>query len=231
MAAPLIAITTDIIDRNGRETAICTTAYADAVWSAGGQPVLLVPGAGRPKDIAKRFDGFVFTGGDDPRTEDFGEPTDPRVTPVDHRRQTFETALLDMLREKHPEAPVLGVCLGMQMLALTRGGHLNQYMPDAHEGHAGHWDADHAIETVDAELLKAGVVHSRHKQAIDDPGELAVLASSADGVIEAVHDPEVAFCVGVQWHPERTADAALGEGLFARLVKAAKSDVAKNPGQ
>lgn len=222
MGIPLIAITTDLIDRNGRETAICTTAYADAVWAGGGQPVLLVPGAGKPKDIAKRFDGFVLTGGDDPRTEDFGEPTDPRVTPVNHRRQVFETALLDAILEKHAEKPVLGVCLGMQMMALVRGGRLNQFMADTHENHREHWDAEHGIETVDAEVLKAGVVHSRHKQAVDDAGDLTVLATSPDGVIEAVYDPELPFCVGVQWHPERTVDAALGEGLFKRLVKAAK---------
>ncbi|MFK7884005.1 MAG: gamma-glutamyl-gamma-aminobutyrate hydrolase family protein [Phycisphaerales bacterium] len=223
MAVPLIAITTDIIDRNGRETAICTTAYADAVWAGGGQPVLLVPGAGKPRDIAKRFDGFVFTGGDDPVMELFGVETDPRVTPVNHRRQTFETALLEELLEKQPNKPLLGVCLGMQLMALMRGGGLDQYMPETHEGHAGHWDADHAIETADAEVLKAGVVHSRHKQAVSDPGDLTVLASSEDGVVEAVYDPELPFCMGVQWHPERTVDAALGEGLFKRLVKAAKS--------
>lgn len=223
MAVPLIAITTDLIDRNGRETAICTTAYADAVWAGGGQPVLLVPGAGKPKDIAKRFDGFVFTGGDDPVMELFGVETDPRVTPMNHRRQTFETALLEELLERQPKKPVLGVCLGMQLMALMRGGGLNQYMPDTHEGHAGHWDAEHAIETADAEVLKAGVVHSRHKQAVDDAGDMTVLANSADGVIEAVYDPDLPFCVGVQWHPERTEDVALGEGLFRRLVKAAKA--------
>lgn len=222
MAVPLIAITTDIIDRNGRETAICTTAYADAVWAGGGQPVLLVPGAGKPKDIAKRFDGFVFTGGDDPVMEPFGVETDPRVTPVNHRRQTFETALLEELLERQPKKPLLGVCLGMQLMALMRGGGLNQYMPDTHEGHAGHWDAEHAIETVDAQVLKAGVVHSRHKQVVDDAGDMTVLATSPDGVIEAVYDPELPFCMGVQWHPERTVDAVLGEGLFKRLVKEAK---------
>lgn len=223
MATPLIAITTDIIDRNGRETAIATTAYADAVWAGGGQPVLLVPGAGKPKDIAKRFDGFVFTGGDDPVMEPFGVETDPRVTPVNHRRQTFETALLEAIFEKHAEKPVLGVCLGMQMMALVRGGTLNQYMPDSHDNHADHWDADHAIETTDPEVLKPGTVHSRHKQAIEDAGDLAVLAHAPDGTVEAIHAPDLPFCLGVQWHPERTADHDLGEALFKRLVKAAKT--------
>lgn len=222
MGRALVGITTDLIDRNGRETAICTTAYADAVWRAGGQPVLLVPELGAAFEIAGRFDAFVFTGGDDPRTEPFGRPTHPKITPVFERRQAFETRLLEVLRDEWPETPVLGVCLGMQMLALTRGGVLNQYMPETHANHSDHWDRDHAVVSIDTGVLASGVVHSRHKQAIEDPGTMRVLASAPDGTIEAVDDPAAPFCVGVQWHPERTADAALGMGLFERLVEAAR---------
>ena len=218
---PLVAITPDLIDRNGRETAICTTAYADRVWAAGGLPVVVSPNAGSVADLAARFDAFVLTGGDDPKTEPFGHPTDPRVTPVFPRRQAFETALLEHLRDEWPEKPLLGVCLGMQMLALTRGGRLNQYMPDTHPNASDHWDHDHPIVSSDESVLAAGVVHS-HKQAIDDAGTMRVLATAPDGTIEAVDDPRVPFCVGVQWHPERTGDGALGLGLFERLVGAAR---------
>jgi putative glutamine amidotransferase len=222
MARPLVGITADLIERNGRETAICTTAYADAVWRSGGQPVLLVPEVASASEVAGRFDAFVFTGGDDPRTEPFGQPTHPKITPVFERRQAFETRLLEILRDEWPETPVLGVCLGMQMLALTRGGRLNQYMPETHANHAEHWDHDHPVVSVDEAVLASGVVHSRHKQAIEDAGSMRVLASAPDGTIEAVDDPAVPFCVGVQWHPERTIDGALGVGLFERLVKASR---------
>ena len=67
----------------------------------------------------------MFIGGDDPRTEPFGEPTHPKATPVEPERQAFETALLEEL-QRRPGAPVLGVCLGMQMMALHAGGKLNQ---------------------------------------------------------------------------------------------------------
>lgn len=225
MPRPLIAVTADLIERNARETAMSTMTYADAVSAAGGCPVILPPVtlvSGLVEEIAGRFDGFVFTGGDDPRTEPFGHPTDPRITPVFPRRQAFETALLTHLRDEWPEKPLLGVCLGMQMLALTRGGRLNQYMPDTHADAAAHWDRDHAVVSTDDAVLASGTVHSRHKQAIDDAGSMRVLATAPDGTIEAVDDPGVPFCVGVQWHPERTGDGALGAGLFERLVGAAR---------
>lgn len=219
---PLVAITTDLIDRNARETAMGTMTYSDAVWAAGGMPVLVPPVIDSVTIAAGRFDAFVFTGGDDPRTEPFGQPTDPRITPVFPRRQAFETALLAHLRDEWPEKPLLGVCLGMQMLALTRGGRLNQFMPETHPNHAEHWDHDHPIVSADELVLASGVVHSRHKQAVDDAGPLRVLATAPDGTIEAVDDPMVPFCLGVQWHPERTGDGALGLGLFERLVLAAR---------
>lgn len=222
MPRPLIAVTADLIDRNGRETAMSAMAYSDAVWSAGGLPVIVGPEVDAVSDLAGRFDAFVLTGGDDPVLEGFGVPTDPRITPVMPRRQAFETALLALLGAEWPEKPLLGICLGMQMLALTRGGRLNQYMPDTHPNAADHWDRDHAVVSADESLLSSGVVHSRHKQAVDDAGSLRVLARAPDGTIEAVDDPTLPFCLGVQWHPERTGESAMGMALFERLVEAAR---------
>ena len=63
-------------------------------------------------------------------------------------------------------------------------------------------------------------VNSRHHQAPNTLGEgLVVTAVAPDGVIEAVEDPSLRFCLGVQWHPEnfwRTGEfRALFEGFVA----------------
>ena len=70
--------------------------------------------------------------------------------------------------------------------------------------------------------LGAGVIHSHHRQAVTDSGSLAVVARAPDGVIEAVRDEQRQFYLGVQWHPERTADAGLGIALFRSMVEAAR---------
>ncbi len=224
---PLIAITSDLMIRNDRPTAFLTMTYVQSVQRAGGIPVVLPPMEADDSSqsnpaLIERFDGFILSGGDDPKTEPFGCPTHDAITPVLDARQAFETALLTELSE-HPEIPVLGICLGMQMMALCNGGRLNQYLPDTHENHAIHWEHPHEIRSHDQMSMATGTVYSKHRQAVDDPGSMRVLAQSTDGVIEAIDDPERAYTVGVQWHPERTEDQNLGQGIINALVAAARN--------
>lgn len=218
----MIGITSDLMIRKDRPTAYSTMTYTQGVIAAGGLPVILPPMNGGYEGLVQRFDGFILSGGDDPKTEPFGVPTHAKVTPVLDDRQRFETELIASLA-KHPEIPVLGICLGMQMMALCSGGVLNQHLPDTHESHGEHWSKEHAIDSADEAVLKSGSVWSMHRQAVEDPGTMRVLAQSSDGVIEAVDDPNRSFYLGVQWHPERTTDAHLGQGVIDQIVEAAKS--------
>lgn len=228
-APPLVGITTDVAEApasTARPRALCALAYADAVHRAGGLPILLPAVPGLAPAHASLCHAVVLTGGDDPRTEPFGEPTHPAASPLHPRRQEYELALLEALRAS-PEKPVLAICLGMQLLALTSGGRLNQHLPDTHPSAPMHRAGAHAIEPdapgrADLPELR-GVADSHHHQAVADPGRLRVLARAPDAVIEAVDDPSCPFRVGVQWHPERTAGDALGDALFRALVAAART--------
>ena len=217
---PLIAITSDLMIRKDLPTSYLTMTYVDAISKAGGVPAILPPIEQlSPVELA-RFDGFVLSGGDDPQMEPFGGVTHPKSTPVLEARQESETRLLGYLNET-PDKPLLCICLGMQMLALSRGGRLNQHLPDSHpDTHQIHWGEVHEIRSADETILPSGEVWSSHRQAVDDPADLRILARSTDGVIEAVDDPTRVFTLGIQWHPERTANDALGIDLFRRLVTA-----------
>ncbi len=220
---PIIAITTDLVERNAQPTAMCTVAYAARVFAAGGIPILVPPTPQCVGEFADRFDAFVFTGGDDPATEPFGAPTHPKANLVHPARQRFETALLLTLAQEHPDKPVLGICLGMQMMALVAGGSLDQHLPDTHKDADRHWDNAHPVEAVggpDAPLA-SGFVTSRHRQAVSDPGSLRVCARANDNIIEGIYDPRRAHYVGVQWHPERTESLPMGQACFDALVSAA----------
>lgn len=227
-AKPIIGITADLATAdNGGSRVQCALAYAAAVADAGGLPVLLPPVAALAAEFAARCDAILFTGGDDPRTEPFGVPTHPQARTMHPDRQAFEAALLQAL-DARPQMPVLGVCLGMQMMALHAGGTLNQHLPDTLPTAGAHRsDSQHTLRAVaqnralPADL--SGTVTSHHHQAVMDPGRLRVVASSDDGVIEAVDDPARPFYLGVQWHPERTALEALGKRLFVSLVDAARA--------
>jgi len=210
---PLIGIT---VDRNDEKYSV-GHRYAHRIAAAEGLPVLLPTMPERIPQFLECCDGFVFTGGDDPIMEPYGEPTNPNVTPVHHERQRFERALLQSI-ERDPSIPVLGVCLGMQYMALEHDGRLDQWLRDSCPTHDDHWGhKHHPIRG----SIGQGVIASLHRQAISDPGGLDVLATAHDGVIEAVGDPDRPFYVGVQWHPERTENPELGVHLFHRLIDAA----------
>jgi len=186
------------------------------VAEAGGAPIILPHCLDRLGEYVRLCGGFVLTGGDDLRLEEFGVPTHPEARLIDPERQAFEIALL---RAISPARPVLGVCLGMQLMALTAGGSLDQHLPDSLPSHEQHWG--HRTHLVEGEIGR-GAVLSHHRQAVADPGRLAVIGQAPDGVIEAVADRSCAFRVGVQWHPERTGAGPLGRGLFERLIEACR---------
>lgn len=234
MPKPLVGITCDIVlgdplgSQGHRLRAQSPLTYADAVVEAGGTPILLPPRPDLAAQLLAACQAVVFTGGADPRMEPFGLPTHPAANLMHPQRQAFESTLLAEL-DRQPHRPVLGVCLGMQLMALHAGGRLNQCLADtlaSHQRHVkdfAHPVAPTAVIPGPAGAIQPGPVASNHRQAVSDAGRLRVIAKSDDGVIEAVDDPARPFYLGVQWHPERTGFAPLGLDLFRRLVAAAVS--------
>lgn len=206
--SPIIGITADHHEIRYQ----VSMAYALVVIKAGGIPIILPPIIGMESHYLTVCDGFIFTGGDDPRMEEWGIETNPNTTPVAKQRQAFEISLLKALQQ-HPEVPVLGVCLGMQWMCLLAHGTIEQDLPEPYASH--HNNNSHAISG----SLGSGVVYSHHHQAMTSAGSLTVVATSEDGVIEAVQDLNRLWYIGVQWHPERTEDVQLGQGIFNQLVK------------
>jgi putative glutamine amidotransferase len=238
MPKPVIGITLDNRDNtadSGRyEVGV---GYSRAVAAAGGAPVLLPHEPNAIADYLALCDGFVFTGGVDPDTTAFGQPTHPKARVMDRARQTFELALLDAL-DPTPH-PVLGVCLGMQLMALRAGGTLDQYLPDTHPPDVvrRHQKAEHVV-TIDADDAvlprTTATIHSNHQQAVTDPGSMRSIARCDGDIIEAIDDPARGkrFYVGVQWHAERAPShdqGPLNLGLFGLLVRACASTAA-SPG-
>lgn len=229
MPNPIVGISCDRSNhpKTKRPLATCALAYAECVAKVGGIPLLLPPIPAAIPDHARACHAFIFTGGDDPRMEQWGGTTHPKASPMDEVRQAYETGLLQRLAANHPNKPVLAICLGMQLLALESGGTMDQHLPDNLSTATEHWDNDHLITptthtpVVGSWTPVAAHVHSKHRQAVVNAGRLQVWAKSHDGVIEGVVDPARPFCLGVQWHPERTADERLGLDLFRMLVRAA----------
>jgi putative glutamine amidotransferase len=215
---PLIGITADLAGDYARNR----RTYIDMVAAAGGVPVLLPTIAALREDMLDRVDGVVITGGDDIDVSKFGIALHPKAECMHAERQEAEFALLKALDER-PDKPVLGICLGMQMMGVHRGNPLIQHLGDVLPNADRHRnDAIHPVEADRGSLLKSGAVRSWHHQAISEAKGFDIIARSDDGVIEGIVDPKRRFYLGVQWHPERTEATETGLGVVQTLVEHAR---------
>lgn len=196
------------------EAVLLPRAYPAAVQRAGGLALVLPPDPTEPEELLDLLDGLLLAGG-----ADYGAYPE---------RDAFELALATAAMER--DLPFLGVCRGMQLMNLARGGTLIEHLPDrvGHEDHRATPGAfgDHDVRLTHGSLAAraAGeVVHatkSHHHQGVDAIGDgLEVTGwASIDDLPEAIEDPSRRFALGVQWHPE--ADPVGAE--IAALVEAAR---------
>jgi putative glutamine amidotransferase len=185
-----------------------------ALHGAGCVPVLLRPEEGVAS--LERIHGLVLPGGGDIDPRRYGEEPRAEIRTPDPEREQFEIALT---REAVARGvPVLGICLGLQVLTVAFGGRLNQHI-DGHDGtsHEVRLEPSSGL----ARIVGAATIetNSNHHQAPSEtPAMLQTVGRTADGIVEALEGP--GFTIGVGWHPETTKDAA-SERLLLAFMEAA----------
>ena len=204
--------------------------YVRHVHAAGGLAVAVPPlpdgaDAADARAVLSRLDGLILAGGVDVEPWRYHEQPHPTVQPP--RRDRDSSELLLARQATDDDVPLLGICRGMQIMAVAAGGVLEQHLPDrlGHSEHApgaGRYGS-HPVEIAPGSRLH-GILGDRvtvatyHHQGVESfPGYRSV-AWSTDGVIEALEDTDGRFRLAVQWHPEVGADSA----LFESLVQAAR---------
>ncbi|MFB7898881.1 gamma-glutamyl-gamma-aminobutyrate hydrolase family protein [Streptomyces xiamenensis] len=225
---PLIGISSYLeADTRYREwrqpAALAPAGYHQQVQRSGGLAVLLPPdpAPGAAAAAVARLDGLVISGGPDVAPERYGAARDPRTGPPAAERDAWELALIGAAGARR--VPLLGICRGMQLLNVARGGTLLQHL-DEHGGPVPGSFGEHKVTPVPGTLL-AGIlpgpvaVPTYHHQAVQRLGAgLIAGAHAADGTVEAVEDPAApALTLAVQWHPEAADDTR----LMTALVRAA----------
>jgi len=216
-ARPVIAITGNY----DKETCTLAEGYYQSVVKAGGIPMIIPPyfETDRLGELLDRVDGIIFSGGGDPNPLLFGEEPVRELHSMTPERDMQELLLVKLAYDR--QIPMLGICKGIQMINAALGGTLYQ---DIHSQikekdgsakklikHSQDQDRrfpSHSIEIAEESLLGSLFgpklnVNSFHHQACKDVAPcLTIVATSSDGVIEAIESNEYKSILGVQWHPE-----------------------------
>ena len=236
---PLIGITTHLSDNEfGQTRIVLQQAYANAIYQAGGVPVLI------PSLIAEdgwdalysRLDGILLSGGGDVALEHFPGEAHPRIADVEPLRDTIELTLARAAADDGK--PFLGICRGCQVVNVALGGTLYTHLPDqfpnaldhSYPGNMRHVLV-HQVKIEEgtrfADVLGEPIVkvNSHHHQGLKDIAPALRIAGYApDGLVEAVELPDHPFGLAVQWHPEWLTDQQPTRNLFKKFVEAARNN-------
>lgn len=224
---PVVGITANYSDGD----ATLRDRYYWQIVAAGGTPVIVPPVA--DKDVIANtldhIDALLLSGGGDFNPLWADEQPSPRLHSINAERDLAE--LLTTRLAYNRQMPILGICRGIQTIALALEGHVQQDITDnpqhiKHSQDADRSEPTHTV-TVTRDTILASIydaeefaVNSFHHQAVDDPGcRLVATAYAEDGTIEAVESSEHKPIMGVQWHPEWLDEEGLP--LFRWLVNEA----------
>ena len=187
--------------------------YYKSVVAAGGVPVIIPPVADTDTIVntLERIDGLILSGGGDFNPLWTGEEPSTKLGGINKERDLPELLITRLAYNR--QIPMLGICRGIQTLAIALGGEVAQDISDAatvkHSQNADRSEATHSV-TIEPDSILAQLynheriaVNSFHHQAVKAAGEkFRVVAKATDGIIEAIESSEFKSILGVQWHPE-----------------------------
>ncbi|MDE0423329.1 MAG: gamma-glutamyl-gamma-aminobutyrate hydrolase family protein [Candidatus Poribacteria bacterium] len=191
--------------------------YKKAIETHGGAvEELLIDDEQAVNRYIDQIHGLLLPGGGDIDPDLFGEERHCETKNVNRAKDEFEMSLFRKAIEK--DMPVFGICRGIQIMNVERGGSLYQHIPEQIGDHLTYEipeksdDLWHSIQIQPSGQL-CQITHkgntevtSSHHQAVKVIGKgLVVTAQSKDGIIEAMEYPSKSnqFAIGVQYHPER----------------------------
>ena len=231
---PIVGITANYAN----EDASLRDRYYQQVVDAGGTPVIIPPVNDKNVIIntLEHIDALLLTGGGDYNPLWAGEEPMPQLSGVNATRDLPE--LLITRLAYYRQIPMLGICRGIQTLAMALDGHVAQDIAAKradndtplikHSQTADRNEVTHSVAiSPDSYLFNIYeseriLVNSFHHQAVDDPGKrFKATATAPDGTIEAIESSEFKPIMGVQWHPEWLEKEGLR--LFQWLVAQANN--------
>lgn len=198
-----------------KESVWMLPGYMDGISQAGATPIIFPFSSDEDElnRLVKMCDGILFTGGHDVSPEIYGEERMNGLVSCCEKRDVTETIVLKTAMET--DRSVLGICRGIQFINAALGGSLYQDLPSQRKSSVEHrQSAPYDLPAHEVALTKGTPLHeclhidnlsvnSYHHQAVKVVAQgLEIMATSPDGLIEALFMPARKFLWAVQWHPE-----------------------------
>lgn len=208
----------------GHDAAPCRRARDEYVGALGRAGALVVE-CGPPYDPPSDFDALCLSGGGDIDPPRYAAENVASLD-VDRDRDATEFALAE--RALRDDIPILGICRGFQVLNVALGGTLIQHV-DGHQQRLPGAVPHVAVPEPGSRLaaICGGAPHrvnTSHHQAVTPATLGRGLRPTVliEGSVEAFESNDHPFVVGVQWHPERTAEVEpAATRIFDGLIEAA----------
>lgn len=214
----IIGVSSNWLD-NEREQRL-VNAYIRCITDNGGLPLILpvTDNENVIRQYCEVVDAFLLTGGGDIDSKYWGEELTEMSNTPSEARDFFDITLTRYALKTGKK--VLGICRGMQSIAIVTGGSLFQdiyrQMPEksliCHSQKTPRSETHHSVNILPESRINAimGIakaeVNSFHHQAVKTVGEgCKITATATDGIIEAIELTNLPV-IGVQWHPEELFD-------------------------
>ncbi|MCL6421874.1 gamma-glutamyl-gamma-aminobutyrate hydrolase family protein [Brachybacterium sp. JHP9] len=206
----------------GHEAVILTEHYVRALREAGARAVIIAAQDEWTDEEIAELDGLVLTGGTDLDPALYGEELRETGFAPDAARDAFETALYRSARRAG--VPVLGICRGLQLIAVAEGGDLHAHLPADLPAHPVTGLAPTAVRAriePDSDLAlalgtSADVTAFHHQGVRRVPASLRAVARHESSLVLGLEARSGSPVLAVQWHPELEG---AGGGVFARLLE------------
>ena len=235
MSKPIIGIV-GRCSQNDKKTSTIEVLdfYRKAVILNGGNPILLLPPQNTDYYNQKVSQLEPLTDSEKEMLNNQLDLCSGVILPGGFKTFQYDNYIVDYCIKK--DKPILGICLGMQIMAnygnisennlpnfISEKNSNDKIIHDDEENKYVHKvniiKNSKLFNILQHDTFKVNSLHSYH--VLESP-IYNIVGYSEDGLIEAVEHPKNKFNIGVQWHPERLLDDEIQHKLITSFIKSCK---------